>query len=96
MQKPAKTNLGGRPVEISERLILLDVAISGGGLRPRREGVGIRQAQKLIRQNGADALLGKDRVIHLQELGESDDAQAFLKIQETIYLGKRYELGFNE
>jgi hypothetical protein len=85
----------GRPVGVADRIVLLDVALHGGKFVPRREGVSIRWAQEIIREKGAASVIGEGREKLLRELAASDEGAAFLRIQETKYLAKRYEAGFD-
>jgi hypothetical protein len=85
----------GRKPDIAGRLVLYDVASRLGELRPSRSGVGLRQAQIVIRQNGASSVIGQEREKLLRQLGGSDDGLACLRVLRTIYLGKRHEAGFD-
>ena len=85
----------GRPVDVAGKLVEYDVALSLGGLVPRREGVGLRQARNVIRKHGAASVIGAARERDLHKLGETEDGPVFLQIQETKYLAARYELGFD-
>jgi hypothetical protein len=84
----------GRPSEVGEKLVALQVAINGGEPVMRREGISLRHAYRLLQKHSAASLIGAKRVADLRELGESEDAAVYVKIQETVYLGKRYDLGF--
>jgi hypothetical protein len=94
-QRGGKRANAGRKVNVANKLVLFEVALSLGELRPCRSGVSYRQAQTVVRKRGAASVIGKEREAFLRELGSSDEAEAYLRIQRTCYLAKRYTLGFD-